>query len=410
MSEIPLRQVDFVPSPTGYEVETGEPTALRGLQASPVEYHELASRMDEANTSYSMVRGPSGKRYERIIFNAHKLAEAQVYKSATSFSSGYKNPANVLETALQATMNPDAAYIYLGALGNRPSRHMKLRELGYIALRGRYTKGSGTDADPYRPLPTVADWAVAAQSGLPKPERTYFIADAEGGRAALGLMSAFAANSVHGVLLNGVDGISHTRNYAGVKLLEDAKSRIYRRRKAPEQPGELTPVNIKDLKRRMPNVYRRFGRIAHNAPLPLVFVRDVFDKLLVTAGFMRNDRLQRLGRHAVFHDMRAALMQQDATATLIFNSDSAIHEEEPCIEFGKTVMNSLPEDMRTATRRVRLLLGQGTLDHNTDRPHDYARIIGQTFPDIMRQMTARAGGLATHSAVFGLAPLQRSAA
>src|SRR4051812_2794052 len=100
MSEVQLQLVSYERTPTGVEVVSGAPTELRGLHTPDIYHDDLVKRFDEANDTYEVITGPSGRRYEKFIMNADKLKQARVVKPSTSFSSGYKNPANVMEIAL----------------------------------------------------------------------------------------------------------------------------------------------------------------------------------------------------------------------------------------------------------------------------------------------------------------------
>jgi hypothetical protein len=392
MGEIQLKQIDYLPAPGGHEVSIGPPESLHGLHAPAIDYEQLLAKYEEGNDTYDVVRGESGRPYETILFNADQLASNLILKTSTSFSSARKNPGNVIEAALAAAANPGAAYLYTASLGNHPTGHMTFRDLRHLARTGRYTTGDGTPEAPYRPLGSVEDMAGAIEDKYRAP--THVTSDAEGGRLALGLMSAFRHNAISFAYLNGLEGISEG-SYVMPKLNEDLRSRV-RRRHIPEesaQPGELTPVNIKDVKQRMPAIYHGLGRVAHIAPLPvLLYPRDDFDKLMQTVGSSGHRDLDDLPDHAVFHDMEAALRQQPATIVMQFNKESAIHVEDDCIRFGKEVMDEIPERLRD-TRRVRMLIGEGTLDYQTDAPHERTRIERHVFPDIMHQMALYAGDM-----------------
>ena len=409
MSEIGLAQYDYELTPAGYEPISGEPQELHGLRAPTIDYHELIERFKQGNETYDVVKGPSGKKYETIVFNPEKISTANILKPSTSYSSAYKNPANVLETALAATANPGSAYTYIGSIGNHPTRNWKLKEALYIARTGRLTYGNGSSEMPYRALGSVEDLAeMLSDRGL---EPDYLTADAEAGRLALSLATALPKDSVKGVLLNGIDGISHSANYEAAKLSEDLKSRIYRRRNKDIKIGDLTPVNIKDVKKKMPRIYHGLGQIAHIAPLPVfLFPHDDFDKGLTTLGFRSNDELDEIDNHAVFHDISAALRKQEATFTMLFNNMSDIHDLEKCKRFGSIVMKQgIPPDIRSHARRARILFGEGTLDQHTDKPHDRTRIERHVFSDIRHHMQALSGGLLQDSEIFKLQPIRKVA-
>jgi hypothetical protein len=343
-----------------------------------------------------------------VVFNPENATDARILKPSTSFSSGYKNPANLIETALAATVNPGASYVYIGSFGNHPTGHMGATDLWHVARTGRYTTGDGSSDQPYQALDSVKDMAEAVEDHDLAP--THMTADVEAGRLALGLMSALDTDSIKGAYLNGLDGISPSASYVRAKLSEDLKSRIHRRGIGDGRPGELTPVNIKEAKKRMPNIYRGLGRVAHLAPLPvLLFPRDDFDKALTTVGFRGHHHLDDLEDHAVYNDMSAALRCQKATITLQFNRESDIHDVEDCKKFGGLVMDNIPSDILSEDRGVRLLIGEGHLDQNTDTPYDRTRVERYAFPDVRHRMAVLAGGAVLDSQVFQLQALPKSA-
>ncbi len=368
-----LYQVKYQPSLDQQEMLPRAPEPIYGLPTPAIEYEALVDRFKEGNDTYDVTRGPSGRYYETVVFNAGQLAVARILKPSTSFSSAYKNPGNMIETALAAAANPDAAYIYVANFGNYPTGPMNGKDLRYIAQTGRYTTGKGTTARPYRPLGSVQDMAEALADRNLDP--THITADVEAGRLGLGLMSAFEFGSIEGAYLNGLDGISPSASYVRAKLAEDLASRVRRHGIGEDgTPGEVTPPNIKDVKRHMPNVYRGLGRVAHIAPLPVIlFPRDVADKALLTMGLRGHNDLNNLAAHAVFQDMQAAMRHQHAAITLRFNTESAVHDIDECVRFGKLVLDNLHAPLDSKADRLQLLIGRGKLDQHTESPHEYSR-------------------------------------
>lgn len=398
MEELALKQIDYERVGDEHEVQIGQPQELHGLHApGDIHQEELLKMYDEGNDTYQLLTGADGRTYETITFNADKRDQAHIIKPSTSFSSALKNPGNVIEAALSAAANPGAAYTYVGSFGNHPTGHMSRHDRWHNMRTGRFTSGDGSPHAPYEALNSVQDMASTLVEHLGQP--THVTADAEGGRLALGLMTALPQDSLRGAFLNGIDGISKGA-YVMPKLAEDLKSRVARRQidGADAKPGELVALQIKEVKRRMPNIYSGLGRIAHIAPLPvLLFPRDDRDKLQSTIGCMGNRNMLDLSNRAVFQDMSAALRQQEATITLQFNTESAIHDQDDVPRFGKLVMDHIPTELQSDKRRVRLLIGEGTLDYQTDAPHDRTRIERYAFPDITHKMTEYAGALALKS-------------
>jgi len=409
MSELYLEQVDYRLTPEGYEMSASEPEALHGQQIpDEISYDALVERLIEGNQTYEVTEDSAGIKHESIVFNADQMTKALILKPSTSFSGAVKNPANVLETALAATLNPDAAYLYSTSDGNYPGGHMSREERAYRRHTGRYIKGDGSAEHPYQPLDYLKHFVdmLGRQDRLP----THIVADQEAGRISLGVMAALGANSIKGVYLNGIDGISPTASYVRAPFIEDMQSRVRRRSGGDGQVGELTPVNIKDVKRRMPNIYSGLGRVAHLAPLPVfLFPLDVRDKVSLTLGFRGHKNLEDLGDHAVYQDMRAALMRQKTIITMQFNADSHQHDLEDCKTFGQAEMDGIPPGLRDPERGVRLLLGNGTWTQNTDAPYESARTQRLALPDIAHRMAVYAGGRMLDSQIFGLSAVARSA-
>lgn len=392
MSTLQLEQVRF--ENFGDSFEPIRDTMQGQHTPHEVDYDELHERFLEGNDTYRVVRDRRGMTHELILFNADQAHKAVILKPSTSFSSGLKNPANVLETALSATMNPGAAYLYWGSDGNYPTGHMSDEDRRYRRQTGRYTRGDGSAEHPYEAVDSIKYFAEMLTSGKHAPVPTHGMADQEAGRVLLGVMTALEGDSIKGAYFNGIDGVSPGKNYVAAPFLEDMQSRI-RRRRANDQtkPGELTPYNIKDIKQTMPSIYRDLGKIAHLAPLPVfIFPRDVRDKIGLTLGFRGHKDLSDLNDHALYHDMSAALQRHDATFTLQFNEGSQQHDLEKCITFSQEVMNHIPSELRTATRGLRLFLGKGTWTKSTDEPLEATRVQRLALPDITHMFKLLAGG------------------
>jgi hypothetical protein len=402
MSEVNLKLVEYEKSPEGYRETYEEPRQLKGIKSfDGVDYEELRQRYAEGNETYDRLYGPSGRRYEVLVFNAGKLSVARILKISTSYSGAVKNPANIVETALAATLNPEAAYIYATMFGNYPTGLMESEDLRHVRKTGRYTKGLGTDDDPYRPLNSVEDMAAMLADNNLSP--THIAVDEEAARPALGLMHAAEPNSIKAAYLNGPDGISPTDNYVRAQFSDDIKSRIYRRKLEDEDPGLLTPASIKDIKKNMPNIYHGIGRIAHLAPLPvLLFPKDDWSKANLVLGYRGHNDLDKPEDHAIFQDTQAALRKQTAVITMQFNTESAFTSLKDVRRFGLMSMDELPEKMKDGSRSLRLIIGEGTHNAHTDDPYGRTRVERYAMSDIMQKMVALAGGLAIDRYMLGL--------
>jgi hypothetical protein len=403
MSEVNLKHIEYVKTPDGYKESYDEPQSLKGINNfGVIDYEDLRQRFVEGNDTYDRKMGESGRRYETIVFNAGQLTTARVVKISTSYSSALKNPANVLETALAATLNPEAAYIYIASFGNYPTGLMEHEDLKYVTKTGRYTKGLGTDDDPYRPLNSVEDMAATLDDNNLSP--THIAVDEEAARPALGLMHAAKPNSIKAAYLNGPDGISPTDNYVMAQFSDDIRSRIYRRKLEDVDPGLLTPASIKDIKQNMPKIYHGIGRIAHLAPLPvLLFPKDDWNKAHLVMGYKGHNDLENPQEHAIFQDTQAALRRQEAVITMQFNTESAFTNLRDVRKFGKMTMEALPEEMKDGKRKIRIIIGEGTHNAHTDDPYGRSRVERYLLSDITQKMIALAGGLAIDRYILGMA-------
>lgn len=404
MSELDIKAVNYIWTPAGYEPASREPEAIRGQHVSDeVDHDALMQVIKDANENYSITKDNNGITRESIMFNADSDSEALIYNTTTSFSGIMKNPANVIQIALAATMNPGARYLMVSSEGNYPTGHMLPHDRKYRRQTGRSTRGDGSDSDPYRGMDSFLSLAEMLHDQDRVP--THIMANEEAGRSALGLAAALGQNSLKGIYLNGIDGISPSASYIRAPFAEDMASRVRRRRSGDGKPGELTPFNIKELKKAMPTIYMGLGRIAHLAPLPVfMFPLDVRDKASLTLGYRGHKDLGKLADHAVFHDISAALRQHDAPITAQFNQGSQQHNLDDCIVFGQKVMDNVPEELRTDERQMKLLLGVGNWTKHTDQPHEGVRLQRLALPDIKHDMRVfqGAGALAMHANVLRL--------
>lgn len=326
-----------------------------GLEPIEVTPDVLEAKIKEINSGYAIIWGPNGRNYEVCVLNPENSDRGIIARPSTGFSSLLKNPANALELAYLAVANPEYAHLYVASFGNKPTKGMLIGDLLHTARTGRYSRGDGTPNDPYTPLSSVEDLVEALDVVSMIP--THFSANAEAGRLALAMMGALKPGSVQGVYLNGLDGISGKKGYAGPKLTEDAKSRVERRTK--EQPiGVATPASIKRVKDLVPEIYSGMGRITHMAPLTLaICFKDLVHKGFVYAGVRGHNDLDNLTDHAVYNDFLSAVSQQPNSAiTMRFNRQSGIHDIDDCIRFGKFIMSS------AGSLNLELLIGDGGLD------------------------------------------------
>lgn len=410
MKEFALRQVIYQPGETGFEPrERGVEVSDGYAVSDEVDHDELQARIKEANDNYQVTQDAQGYAHEMTLMNADKAGRGILLRPSTSFSGVLKNPAWMLESALLATLYPNVAHLSWTSFGNSPTDGVNRDDRKYLRHSGRYTKGTGTEDDPYRAVDSIKRTIdmFASQERLP----THFIADQEAARLVLPMMVELEADSVRGASLNGLDGLVKGANYVASPFLEDMQSRVRRHNIGDGKTGEATPVNLKELKRNMPNVYHGWRYIAHLAPLPLaIFARDLDDKWATIQGYRKHNDLTDLADHAVYHDMSAALRQQSAPITLQMNEKSGQHRDiEGCIQFGKFVMDSIPEELFASDgdeRGVKLLISkEGTWSQNTDSPYETAAIRKLGLPGIAR-LSLLMGGLVLPRAENGDASAQ----
>jgi hypothetical protein len=184
---------------------------------------------------------------------------------------------------------------------------------------------------------------------------------------------------------------------------DDLRSRIYRRGLGDDDPGLLTPSTIKDLKRNMPNIYHGIGRVLHIAPIPMLLLPDLRNKLHLVRGYRGHNNLDNPEDHAVFQDIQAALRQHEATITMQFNTESVFSNLSDTRRFGRMTMDALPEEMRDGKRKLRLIVGEGNHNAHTDNPYGRTRVERYVLSDIMQKMVALAGGLAIDRYLLELA-------
>jgi hypothetical protein len=394
MSQLNLVQYDFRPDGSEPQIVKPEPDILKGLnKPDEFDYDKFIDVMRTAASTYQILKDRRGVKHERVIFNAGQSKKASVLEGVTSLSGARRNPGNMLETGIAATLEPGTAFDYITPDGNTPSGPYRLKDLWYLAIRGRYTIGLGTDDEPYAAIDSLKDIVELYydhQIDLP----THVRGTAEGARLALGLKTAFG--DIKGTVLDGIDGISPAANYTKTRIAQDIVSRWNRRADASDTPGAISPLHLKEVKRLMPAIYHGPYKYAHVAPLPAVLHPLEFAKaaLMNFVGFKHNNDLNNLDQHAVFQDLRASIFRNDSPTLMMFGSKSAIHTQEDCIDFTQKLISSLPEDIRTKNRLLRVLIHiDASHDQNTDDTLIRPAIERYGFPDIMHMMSLIIGGL-----------------
>jgi hypothetical protein len=394
MSELALTQYDFRPDyPEGQNV-VPQADLLKGLN-KPEEFDpdRFIDVMRAAVSTYEIFKGPHGTNRERIVFNADQASNASIKEGPTSFTGVRRNPGNMLESGVAATIGTGAAYDYMTPLGNTPSGPYRPKDLMYIINHGRYTKGLGTDNNPYVAIDSLLDEVeLYHQHDLTLP--THVRGNAEGARLALGLKTAFG--NIRGTILDGIDGISPSAHYTQTRITQDIISRWNRQIDDSDSPGAISPLHVKEVKSLMSKIYHGRYQYAHMAPIPAVLHPIEFAEagLMNFVGFRRNNDLANLDRHAVYQDLRASIYANDSPTLMAFGSKSAIHGEDTIMEFSRKIVSNLPKAKQTANRLVRVLVIEDAgHDQNTDDTLIRPAIERYGFSDIKHMMSLLIGNL-----------------
>jgi hypothetical protein len=398
-----MTQVDYVLGPDGYDPTKGEVTT--GFSADDFDYDGLQQRIAEGNARYMILPDASGRLHEMTIFNAGQAKS--VLKPSTSYSGLLKNPANFLENAVLATLNPDTELRYWTSFGNYPTGHLSKEDRHYQRAEGRYTKGDGSEENPYEAIDSIKYLVELLHKTDLLPD--YFMADQEAGRLALGIMAELPENSVKGAYLNAIDGLSVHAHYLKDDFVPDMASRLKRRRIHDSSPEELTPNNIKNVKKAAPTIYHGPFKVLHLPPfvwLPL----DLRDKISYERGRSKHKDLDDLEDHAVYQDMSAAHRRQDAMITIRLNKSGGQDVEE-CLQFGQAIMEHIPTGLQSQNRGIRFIIGDETKTGNTDSPLESASAARQAISspeDRRRQMIALPSRLSL-SQVFDMPSIRQVA-
>lgn len=381
-----LREIRYVLTPDGYEPS---PEMLAEQKTAPAEVTEQAylSRLDEINETFQVLKD-GHHSLEIALVNSHAAGDQLVLFVSTSLSSLTQNPGNAIELAYRAAANPNTAYLYAAFPGNGRSSGFGPSEQLHRARAGRFTK---TEGGVYVPLPTVQKAANMLTKASLVPQ--HISGDESGGRLGMAMMAAFDAGAIKDAYFNGIPGVAAGANYTTEMLSEDVKSRIERRRREDSRPGDITPDRIDEAKARLPRIYKGLDQKLANITsfMPRGWL---YNGPATLAQFSRFNH-QNLGdplQHAAVQDALAALARQEAMISFQFNQASRLHgDRQACVEFGRQIMNLIPDEAQSPGRGVRILFGEGGLDEHTNEPEARTRAERHALGSIIRFLVAIPG-------------------
>jgi hypothetical protein len=381
-----LQQVDYVERDGAYEPTP--PYQISGLVPPSIRHEDYLDRLDEINESWRIYKSPlSGRKFEVAVVNQDKLESEAVAFPSTHFSSLTQNPGNAIELAAHGAANPEVARIYVAYFGNGGSSNLPRSERRYLARTGRFTTGSNNTEDPYHPIGGIQEMALTLiEQGLVP---THISGDESGARLAVGLASAFEPGTIKDGYLNGMPGISAELSYAKPMVKEDMQSRGRRRKIEDPMPGEITTETLKEAHEHLGDIYKGVG---HTARIASTYARALPNLIANTRAFGGHNNLESPQTHAAMQDIVATLLKHEVSLTLQFNLESAIHDIDKCIEFGRIAMNSIPSSLRSEKRNIRLLIGTGALDRHTEIPQERWRTERYSFPSIRNFFARKEGG------------------
>lgn len=356
-------KVEYRPVPGGYEPV--EQATGQEQDVQPIQESIYLEKLSEINDSFRILTGKDGIRLETAIANGHAASNQLVLYPSTSLSSLTQNIGNAIELAHRAAANPNTAYLYAAFPGNGHSSSFTPSEQLYRLRSKRLTVGEGEAGFAYHSLSTISRMArILMDNGLVP---SHISADESGGRLGLAYMAAFEKNAVRDARLNGIPGVSARASYTKEMAVEDIASRQRRRGEQEGEPGEINDFRKKQAKEKMPRIYSGIDQKL-NAVSSIALRGWFYNGIPNLAGFSGKNDLDKPHNHAAIQDTLAALSQQEAMITFQFNQASKLHDREDCIRFGQRIMELLPEALISQSRGVRIIFGEGGLDHHTEVP------------------------------------------
>jgi hypothetical protein len=409
-------QLDFVLGKDGYEMVRGEP--VPDITEGPTYFHQdmLDAIIREGNRRYFVAPDRSGRWHEVLELNPGR--PKRIYQDTTAGSGTLKNPGNFLEGVVMAALNPDYTIIKRTRLNNFPSSRQPWSERNRQMRTGRTTLGMGTDQDPYRSQDSTKYVAEFLDNNNILP--TFIYEDQESHRLGVALRAELGADTIEGTVCNGPDGLYPEPHFTRDDTIADLKSRISRRKIGEGEPGELTPYNLKRLKELSPTIYSGIRNYYHIPPLYNVrFIPDEIALIQDWWGRRKHNDLDNPDDHAVIHDTRAGLRQQNSPITYRFNVEDPEQLEDQiamCHAFGNLLLNGdpskeeqpgIPKEEQTSERTIRFVVGIGSRTANADAPVQHVqrtRSVLHNRPDDTnpRRLIAVPGGALTFSQIVSL--------
>ena len=330
-------------------------------------HRKFEDRLDELNETWQVAEDHlTGRKFEIGVVNQHNIDENATLFTSTSFSSLTHNAGNAIELAAHGAAIPEAARIYVAFPGSGGSSALSRSERTQLARTGRFTEGSGTKNDPFRPMEVLQALNRLLEAKGYIPNRVS--ADVEGARLAIGMLTVFERGAVRAAFLNGVPGVSRGPRYVQGMVEEDYSSNqklsIY-----DQDSWAVTSEFKHEVKQRLPRIYRGAGHAALMSATYNPF-RALPTARAAAKGFGKNNDLQDPQTHALLNDMLAAWSRQSAEFVLQFNRQSKLHDINDCIEFGRIAMSRLSDTQSIGDHNLRVLIGDGTLDRHTQVPRE----------------------------------------
>ena len=338
---------------------------LPDTSISDFDHGDFIEKLDEINDTWRIIEDPStGRKFETAVVNQEKLGSETALVTSTSFSSLTQNAGNAVELAVHGAANPGMARVYVAFPGNGGSDSLDRDERKYLSQTGRFTRSRIGQNPTY-------DFAISALSAMTRALDAYSLSpnmitsDVEGGRFAIGAMSALEKNTIKGIYINGLTGISSGSSYTREMVGEDVRNRKSDDDSSVSEWGVNSELK-KEAKKHIPNVYKG---LEHTSLMTRTYADAIFNQLAYRKAFQGHDELDEPATHAVLRDIIPALVKQNALVTIQVNRYSKMHNRNHVIKFGRKVINLLAEIPDVSREdRLQILIGEGTLDHHTKHP------------------------------------------
>lgn len=352
------------------------PQNFRGSIPETISLDDIARVEREANKTYQIVKF-RGVSYEHIVFNPEGDPAKTVSFTPTLFSGARRNPGNMHEKAIDAIASPDVPIDYLTPWFNHPAGSMRRPDYKYFLKTSRFTRGTGEDDDPLRPLDSMLDIVeLYEKMGWAFP--SYFSADAEGGRQLLGRAAAFGTSI--GAHINGMPGFVRVDGYTRINVYADIANRL-NRLGGSAVSLEVNGKTQRMAKQNMGKVYPWHKYLAHQAPIPAVMHPvDSARALRINRALNRHNNPSQLDDHAVYFDLLAMMAINDGPITFTYGTDNLLGPANEIKTFLDGFVHEFPNAFRSSRRTITLKMIQNVgIDHNTHTPAGRTAVERRTF-------------------------------